>query len=333
MKKQFFTFALAFACLAASGARPATDGDPIAAAYAGIYSAGGGGDPMGGVNLILSPDHVYAFTFFGGISVGTWKTFENYVILQPDTTANEDFYLFGLQSDTVSGVALQFDGFTDKPAKYRFDDDPQEVMHPVFNPDPNYLSYPYRIRFAAGEHRQVELVSFVDLEWHDYPEPGEEYTGTVYTFTLDPELNDFKLWQVVPQVPLTPILGVIKGGELYVDGHLIDRRRGWDEVEADEREFMEQVALAISQPLISKHFGSMDEDGNWVEVPYPVIPYTKKEVRTVRFDNNNLFEASEEQYEDLYNDPTPDFQPYQEPEEATVKKGKRDRQIRKNNYL
>jgi hypothetical protein len=267
--------------------------------YAGEYiPTESSGEPAGFLNLFLMPSHVYAFAFFGGIEYGMWKSSENTIsysiILQPDTSMNESVYMFARYNENIKDISLQFDGFSDAPAIYSFDNENNDsVMHPVFNPNPNCLDYPQQIHFDRGEHKNIQIVSFADVK-SEYPK--DRVTHTVYTFLLDTLYNDFKLLLNPKKAnSLESIKGLWKNGILTLG-------RGFDssfkkineiaEIGEEDLAFLNNLPNLINKPIKDYDFGARDDYGNWVKTTYPMIPYVKKEVKTVSFDTENLFDSS-----------------------------------------
>lgn len=272
--------------------------------YAGLYKpTKGTGDPQGAVNLYIMPDYTYTVAFFGGIEAGTWKEIDNYVVFQPDTTNTEHFYMFARQNDKLSQASIQFDDFTDVPALYSFDNDNySETMHPVFNSDPNCASYPVKINFTRGDHNSIQLVSFIDFDWGQYPK--DNVTHVAYTFNLEDRFNDFKIvMSRKSDDDLFPRLGIIKDDILNLGGKESFRKVAlWNEIKGEDLEALELLSGSINKPMTSKIFGEIEsEDGYeaWVESEYPAIQYSLKEAKTINFDTENLFTAKCEDSDDI----------------------------------
>ena len=261
--------------------------------YTGMYSpTKRSGDPHGFLNLFIMPDHTYAFAFFGGVEAGTWKVIEDYFILQPDTMPNEHFYMFAHYNDELTDVSVQFDGFMDTPALYSFDN--EEMMHPVFNPYPNCTSYPYKINFKRSEHKSINLSRVQDMD-DDLESEYEAIKGPVYTYTFDEKYNDFTLVaNEKTEKNRFPMLCIFKNGRLQMEEVSFRKRNSLDEVGGEDLKMLKAISAKINQPVKSWTFGERFdyENETWVDVEYPVIEYTKKEILgNIRIDEQNLFEA------------------------------------------
>ncbi len=259
--------------------------------YAGLYKpTERSGDPVGFLNLYLMPDHTYGFVFFGGVEIGVWKEFENYIIMQPDTTANESFYVFAKHHDKLTGVSLQFDGFTESSALYSFDND--SIMHPVFNPYPNCTSYPYKIHFSSEKHKSINLAALTyNLREEDINDEVEEI---VYTYILDKAFNDFKI--VLNKQKMQdkkPFIGTIKGDFIDFEQQKFRKVKCVEAIKEEDQIFLKQITSTINNPIRSMLFGASQDDENstWIETEYPIFQYNKKEQKVIRFNENNLFEA------------------------------------------
>ena len=267
------------------------------AQYAGNYQpTESNGDPQGFLNLILTPDHIYAFAFFGGIEIGVWEAFDDYMILHPDTSASEFVYMFAQYNEKLKDeVSIQFDNFTDNKAIYSFDNENNtSIMHPVFNSFPNCLDYPYKISLKPGEHKNIQLVSFADLWASQYPE--DSITHIVYTFPLDNRYNDFKLLlnnekSIFKAIIKSPMVATWKDGILSIGRDSFMKIHEISEMDSEDLCWLEQLSASINHPITHRSFGDRDEYGDWEETVYPLIPYVKKEIKTVSFDTENLFNA------------------------------------------
>ncbi|NDV79400.1 hypothetical protein D0T57_10495 [Dysgonomonas sp. 511] len=246
----------------------------------------GSGDPHGFVNLLVSPEHTYGIVFFGGAVVGTWKELDEYLILEPDTTYNDDFYMYALYNDVQKNISIQFDGFGDEDALYSFDDD--AVMHPVFNENPNCFNYPYTKSVKKGAYKEIHLAIKADKS---YGQKDASIEALVYTFALDAGYNDFKIvLNELKQEKMYPMLGVSKGNKLIIEHKAFAKRSSWDEISDDDKHGIRMLTSHIGKPIEGRPFGEM-VDEMWIETFYPVVPYIRKEYKMVRSDTNNLFDA------------------------------------------
>jgi len=255
--------------------------------FTGVYSQEKtDGNMLSYLYLYISPSNTYAFSFFGGIDMGTWHEEDDYIILQHDTTLNESFYVYAKYNDRIKDVSIQFEGIKEADGLYAFDDD--EIMHPIFNDDSRCFNLPYIAHVEKGKYGKINLASYKDLQ---YTTDIDSVTAAVYTYLLDEKYNDFKV-VMNPHIWIKqqPMLGYLKLGQLYINKVLFHKKRYWEAIKEDERLAFEMLTAAIGNTYVSRKYEE-DIDGVWVENSYPLLPYFRKEIKTVSFDNINLFET------------------------------------------
>lgn len=264
--------------------------------FVGVYGekseSGSGGS---GARLYIFPDGLYSLIYYGGTQNGSWEEYLNeYIIIKPDTNTIEKFYVFALYNEKIKGTSVQFDDFSSSRAVYSFNNGEKDiVMHPVYNPSPNCVSYPQITTFAKGECSQIQLAQLPHFEGKYFNTDPSEIQYKVYTFSFDPQYNDFKiLLNKNSEESTIPFILALENKRLYMPNFDFNYLGSLEQETKNNLNLAKEIAANKEQPFQSNHFGENDEHGNWIETEYPRIKHIKKEFKHIIFDKENLFTAT-----------------------------------------
>lgn len=252
--------------------------------FIGIYGQGSS------ARLFIFPDGTYSASYYGGIMVGTWEEYDKYLIMKPDTSTSESFYMFALYDEKIKDISIQFDGFEDREAIYSLNNGEKDVtMHPVFNPSPNCITYPSITTFEEGKYTQIQLAPLAGYNHVDVPMDNVSIQA-LYTFPISAKYNDYKIiLNKVSKESYRPFFVTLENNILYFNNYTFYYIGTFEKENEEDLNFAKELAASINQPFESYPFGKNDEDGNWVKIEYPLIPHTRKENKEITFDGNNLF--------------------------------------------
>lgn len=262
--------------------------------YTGSYSLiKEGGDMLSFLFLYIMPNNTYAYLFFGGMEIGTWREADGRLVMQSDTTNNEYFDVFATYNKNEKDIKLEFIGFHNTAAIFSFDNENgSEKMHPVFNADANCFSSPTQAKIKKGEHKTIQLASFAGLKYQK-----DSTTNTIYTFPLNERYNDFKLvLNERKNYPVISSIGTIdeETGILYIDKDKFRMKEKWEYMAEDNEAkiFMKYIEdkMKPSNSTSFEEYGNEDENESST-VEYSRVDYIKKEVKFVLIDEQNLFES------------------------------------------
>ncbi len=273
MKSIFFRGFLSLACLFAL--RPAVARTNSMEGLSGHYTVQNDendGYSVGSIDLVLTPDSIFIVSSFGNLEFGTWTTFKNYLILEPNLNWRDPYYLFSYRNDAVEERIFRFFGFDDRPTAYSFDnDDLSQLMEPVLDSYSDGLLSPYKFPDRNPSHCTFQLAPYIESRYERATVyQGREFYSDhlpVYCYDLPEEENE--IWVFVNKrasVSLVPILLLMENGRLKYDRILLAKKEEYSEMEEDELRFVGKVADSFRNQSPEFYFPEVTEEEEIVPV-------------------------------------------------------------------
>lgn len=232
----------------------------------------GSHDPQGGVNLIFTDEHQYVFAYFGGMKIGTWKECDGNIIMQPDTTNHDAYYVSARKNPEIpkDSVYISVIGLSESSTLYSFNHSGQKTtMHPVYNKYPNCMEEG-RVAVKKGKFDELSLMSVPeiyedveydtqDVDWQEALatylkdkkrsiEDTDTITGIKYTFPLSASYNEYNImYNPEGDQFLFPSMGVFKDGKLYINNSVYRKSGDLTSLSDGDQEFIKQLPLMTAQ--------------------------------------------------------------------------------------
>lgn len=254
--------------------------------FIGVYEQGKA------ARLFIFPNGTYAVSYYGRDMAGTWQEYDKYLIMKPDASVNEKFYMFAGYNKMRRDISVQFDRFESKKVVYSLSKGEEKVMmHPIFNPSPTCITYPVVTAFDKDKYTQIQLADLADYDRVNTPVDNVSMQS-VYTFPISAEYNEYKI--VLANTfdeAFLPFFAALDNNVLYFNDYQFYYIGTLEEENKERLNLAKEVAASVNQPMKSYPLGKNNKYINGVEIEYPAVPYTKKEYKEITFDGNNLFTA------------------------------------------
>lgn len=222
----------------------------------GRYHRSGGGDPLGGSDLFVLPDHRFVVVFFGGAESGQWQIDKGMIIFTP-TTATHPFHLFGRHNPKLGdSTRIFFQGFQEDETFIRLNLRPNNnannnnnssdssnnhssstsSMQRVFNISPNCFTFPYITKFP-GKTSNIALACKPYLDSRE----NETTNQPVYNFDNPENYNDFTAFYTAHRNAPRGFRILPKGNRFYFNEDTYAERRPLP-TSGEYYEFIQQIA-------------------------------------------------------------------------------------------